>query len=185
MPPDWVYHTVGVLLLVANVAAWVALVFTLPGTWVIAGLMCLAAWFLPEAEGRSLGVGWYEAGVMVALALVGELVEVVGSAAGAKQAGASRRAMALALVGAAVGSIAGAVIGVPVPIVGPIIAALLGGGLGAFAGAYAGEAWKGRLHGDRMTVGRVALVGRLLGSVGKLIVGLVMIVAATVMFWLT
>lgn len=185
MPPDWVYHVAGVLLLVANAAAWVATIFTLPGTWVIAGLMALAAWFLPEAEGRSLGIGWYEAATIAGLAVLGEVVEFVGGAAGAKKAGASRRAMALALGGAAAGSFIGAIVGVPIPLVGPIIAALAGGGLGAFAGAYMGEAWKGRGHSERITVGQVAMIGRLLGTVGKLVVGLIMVVTAAAMFWLT
>lgn len=184
MPPDWVYHVAGLLLVVANVAAWIATLFTLPGTWIIVGLAALAAWFLPEADGRSLGVGWWEVAVLAALAVVGEIVELLGGAAGAQQAGASRRSMALALVGASAGSLLGALIGIPIPLVGPLLAALAGGGAGAFAGAYVGEAWKGRRHDDRLLVGRVAFVGRLVGTAGKLGIGLVMVLAAAVMYWL-
>ncbi len=185
MPADWIYHTVGVLLVVANVAAWVATFFMLPGTWVIVGLMALAAWFLPEAEGRTLGVSWWEVVILAALAGLGELVEFASGAAGAQKVGASRRSVALSLIGAAVGSIGGAVVGFPVPVVGPIIAAVLGGGAGAFGGAYLGEAWKGRTHGERVAVGQMAFVGRVLGTVGKLGVGLLMVVVAATVFWLS
>jgi uncharacterized protein YqgC (DUF456 family) len=185
MPDDWVYHLCGALLIVANVAAWVATVFTLPGTWVMVALMALAAWFLPEGSERGLGVGWWEVGAMAALAGLGELLEFIGGAAGAQRAGASRRAMALALAGAAAGSIIGAAVGMPVPIIGPVIAALAGGGLGAFGGAYAGEAWKGRLHHERVSVGKVAFVGRIVGTVAKLVVGMVMVVTGAVLFWMT
>lgn len=184
MPPDWLYHTVGVLLVVANAAAWVATFFTLPGTWVIVGLMALTAWFLPEAEGRTLGVSWWEVGILAGLAGLGELVEFASGAAGAQRVGASRRSVILSLVGAAIGSIGGAVIGFPVPLFGPIIAAVIGGGAGAFGGAYLGEAWKGREHSERVAVGQMAFVGRVLGTVGKLAVGLLMVVVATTVFWL-
>lgn len=184
MPSDWIYHTVGVLLLVANVAACVATFFTLPGTWVIVGLMALTAYFLPEGTGRTLGVGWGEVAILAVLAGLGEVIEFASGAAGAKKVGASRRSVALSLVGAAVGSIAGAIVGFPVPIFGPILAAVFGGGLGAFGGAYVGEKWKGRGHAESVTVGRMAFVGRVLGTVGKLAVAILMVVVATTVFWL-
>ena len=185
MPSDWVYFVWGIVLVVACTAAWVATFFTLPGTWVIVGLMALAAWFLPESEGGTLGVSWGEVVVLGVLAGIAELLEFASGAAGAKKVGASRRSVVLSLVGAAVGSVGGAMVGFPVPIVGPIFAALFGGGLGAFGGAYVGEAWKGRRHDDRINVGRSAFVGRVLGTVGKLIVGLLMVVVAGTVFWLS
>ncbi|MFV0444300.1 MAG: DUF456 family protein [Planctomycetaceae bacterium] len=183
MPSDWVYHSVGLLLLLGNIAACVATFFTLPGTWVIVGLMALAAWFLPEADGRTLGVSWGEVAVLAGLAILGEIIEFASGAAGAKKVGASRRSVALSLIGAAVGSIGGAAVGFPVPIVGPIFAAIFGGGLGAFGGAYLGEAWKGKSHGESLTVGRMAFVGRVLGTVGKLGVGILMVIVATTVYW--
>lgn len=185
MPADWVYHLCGVLLLVASGAAWVATFFTLPGTWVIVGLMALAAWFLPEAEGRTLGVTWGEVAVLAGLAALGELLEFISGAAGATKVGASRRSIVLSLVGAAVGSITGAAVGFPVPVIGPIFAAIFGGGLGAFGGAYVGEAWKGRAHGERITAGKSAFVGRVLGTVAKLVVGLLMVVVTGTVYWLS
>ena len=88
--------------------------------------------------------------------------------------------MALALVGAAVGSIVGAVIGVPVPVVGSIVAAVGGGAAGAFLGAYLGEYWKGRASHERLAISTGAMLGRVAGTVGKLIIGGAMVAYATV-----
>jgi hypothetical protein len=90
--------------------------------------------------------------------------------------------MVLAMIGAMAGSIAGAFLGVfiPVPIIGPLIGAIGGGAVGAFGGAYGGEAWAGRSEGERMAVGTAAMVGRVLGTVGKMGLGAVMVVLAAV-----
>lgn len=184
MAADWVYHLTGIVLVLASAAAWVATLFMLPGTWVIVGLVALAAFFLPEAPDRSLGLSWYEVAGIGGLAVLGEVLEFVAGAAGAKKAGASRRAIGLSLVGAVAGSLLGATVGIPIPLVGPIVAALAGGGLGAFVGAWMGETWKGRLPAEKMAVSRMAMIGRVLGTVGKLAVGLVMVLAVGAVFWL-
>jgi uncharacterized protein YqgC (DUF456 family) len=179
-PAEWMYWTFGVvLLLFANIACWVATVFTLPGNWGIVLLAALCAWLLPEPEGMRLGFSWISVIVLAALAGLGELIEFLAGAAGAAKQGASRRAMALALVGAALGSMIGAVIGVPIPVVGSIIAAIGGGAAGAFAGAWVGEYWKGRASHERLAIGTGAMLGRVLGTIGKLVVGAVMVAYAT------
>jgi uncharacterized protein YqgC (DUF456 family) len=88
--------------------------------------------------------------------------------------------MALAVVGTAAGSLTGAVIGVPIPILGPVIGALLGGAGGAFAGAWLGEIWKGKTAAEGAHVGTGAMIGRLLGTSAKLVIGAAMVVIATV-----
>lgn len=52
-PPLWVYWLGGILLLLANVAYWVATFFTLPGNWGIVVLAALFAVLLPERK-----MGW-------------------------------------------------------------------------------------------------------------------------------
>lgn len=185
MPPDyyaeWIYWTCGVvLLLVANCVCWVATVFTLPGNWLIVTLAALCAWLLPERPGDELGFTWTGVIVLAVLAGIGELVELAAGAAGAAKQGASRRAMVLSLFGAGVGSFAGAIIGVPIPVVGSIVAAVGGGALGAFAGAYLGEYWKGRLSHERLSISTGAMLGRVAGTIGKLIIGAAMVAYATV-----
>lgn len=97
---------------------------------------------LPELE-NGLGLNWWAVGVLVALAGVGELLELI---AGAAKYGTSRRAILLSMFSAMVGSIVGALVRIPVLFVGPIIAALGDGALGAFGGAYLGETWEGRVN---------------------------------------
>jgi uncharacterized protein YqgC (DUF456 family) len=88
--------------------------------------------------------------------------------------------MAMAVVGTMVGSVLGAVFTLPIPILGPILGAVFGGAAGAFAGAWLGELWKGKSLDQGMRVGTGAMVGRLLGTSGKLLVGATMVVVAAV-----
>lgn len=185
MPTDyyaeWIYWTCGVvLLLLVNTASWLATIFTLPGNWCIVASAAVCAWLFPERPGDELGFSWISVAVLAVLAGIGEVIELVAGAAGAAKQGASRRAMALALVGAAVGSLLGAVIGVPIPILGSLIAAVAGGAGGAFLGAYLGEYWKGRASHERLSISTGAMLGRIAGTIGKLIVGAVMVAYATV-----
>jgi uncharacterized protein len=166
------------LLVVAMIAAWFTTLFAFPGNWLIVALSAVFAFFYPGTHGR--GVEWITVGLAVLLAAAGEVIELFAGAAGAKKAGASRRSMVLAIFGTMIGSITGAAVGVPIPVVGPIIGALGGGALGAFGGAFVGEAWKGRDASQSFEVGKGALVGRVLGTAGKLAAGAAIIVIVTV-----
>jgi hypothetical protein len=161
-----------------NIVSWASNLLSLPGNWIIVLATAIYAYFFPESE--TSGVGWLGIGVLVALAVAGEIIEFVAGAAMAGKRGASRRAMALAVVGTMVGSILGAIFTIPIPILGPIVGALAGGAGGAFCGAWLGEIWKGKSVEEGMHVGTGALLGRLLGTSGKLLVGAVMVVVATV-----
>ncbi len=166
------------LLLLANTVAWLTNVFMLPGNWVLVGFAALYALVLPEeAQPR---VSWSVVGIALALAVVGELVEFFAGAAGAAKQGGSRRGVVLAIVGAFVGSVLGAVFALPIPLIGPVIGALGGGAAGAFAGAWIGEAGTDRTHGERLAISKGALFGRLWGTAGKLIIGVIMLVLVTV-----
>lgn len=171
------YFWVSLLILGMSIG-WLSTLFTIPGNWIIVGLAALFVWLIPPENGG--GLTWFYVGVAAVLALIGEIVEFSAGAAGAKKQGASRRSMLLAIVGTVFGSIIGAVISLPIPIVGPIIGAVGGGALGAFGGAYAGETWAGRDPAQRVAAGQGALVGRLLGTVGKLWIGAVMIVVIAI-----
>lgn len=166
-----------VILLLGACIAWTTNFLTLPGNWMIVGLAALFAWSLPASAEQ---IGWQTVGMLGGLALLGEVLEFTAGAAGAANKGASRRAVALALVGTFVGSIAGVIIGLPVPVIGPLLGALAGAAGGAYFGAYLGEMWKGNSAEHSASVGKGALVGRLLGTGGKLLVGMVMIGALAV-----
>lgn len=172
------YYLWAVLFMTANVLAWLSNLFMVPGNWIIVGLAAVFAWRFPEELGP--GVAWRTVLILALLAAAGEIIEFAAGAAGAAKKGGSRRGMVLAVIGAIGGSIAGAAIGIPVPVVGSLIGAVGGGALGAFGGAYLGEIWKGRTSAESYDIGRGALVGRVLGTVGKVGVGAIMVVVAGV-----
>ena len=162
-----------ILLLLGSIGAWLLNFVMLPGNWLIVGFAALYA--ATVTEGAAQGITWEVVTALVVIAALGEVAEFMAGAAGAAKKGGSRRSVVLASVGAVAGSFFGAVAGLPIPLIGPLVGALAGAGFGAFAGAYLGEAWKGRSHGDGMSVGIGAMVGRVLGTVAKLGVGAVML----------
>ncbi|MCP4193210.1 MAG: DUF456 domain-containing protein [Planctomycetaceae bacterium] len=174
----WVYYLSAVLLTIANLSSWCLTLLTLPGNWLIVGFTAFFAWLFPADSGN--GISWTTVGILIVLAVAGEIIEAVTGAAGAAKQGGSRRSVILSVGGAVIGSLGGAIIGLPIPIVGSAIAAIFGGSIGAFAGALAGESWKGRSLEHGIAIGQAAFIGRILGTVGKLAVGVIMVVIATV-----
>lgn len=167
------YYAWMMALIIGCAAAWATNFVMLPGNWMIVGLAALfVSSVVATADG---GMGWDTVTQLIVLAVIGEGLEFMAGAAGAAKKGGSKRSVVLALLGALSGSIIGAVAGLPIPVIGTLVGALAGAGAGAFVGAWLGEAWKGRSPEDRVSVGQGAMVGRLLGTVGKLAVGMVMI----------
>jgi uncharacterized protein YqgC (DUF456 family) len=173
-----IYYIWATLLVLASGVAWVATLFALPGTWGMVAMTALFAWLVPIDDGR--GVSWMTVAVVAGLAGLAEVIETAAGAAGAAKLGASKRAMILAVVGTVVGSLCGAMIALPIPLVGPILGALGGGAFGAFGGAFLGETWKGKTSDESLAIGKAALIGRLLGTFGKLLVGAVMFMVVAV-----
>jgi uncharacterized protein YqgC (DUF456 family) len=171
----WSYYLYALLLVIGCLIAWLLNLVTLPGNWLMVAGAALFAWLLPVEDGR--GIAWKMVIILAVLAAIGEVIEFAAGAAGAAKQGASRRAVALSMVGAIVGSIVGVVAGapIPIPVVGPLVMAILGGAAGAFGGAYLGETWKGRDEQARTAAGRGAFFGRIWGTVGKFAVGAVML----------
>src|SRR5882672_3908446 len=115
------YYFAAVCLAILCCLAWLSTLLTLPGNWLVVGLAALFAWWFPAEAGR--GIAWQTVGIAAALAAVGEAIEFAAGAAGAAKHGASRRAVALSLVGAMAGSLVGLAVGLPIPIFGPLIVA--------------------------------------------------------------
>ena len=162
-----------VLLVLGSLLAWCLTVLQLPGNWLIVLLTALAAWLMPE-ETR-FNVSWLTLGIVLGLAVVGEVLELATGAVAAKKQGASRRAVVLSLLGGIAGALFGAGGGSVVPVLGTLIGILSGGAGGAFLGAYLGETWKGRSDEQALAVGRAVAIGRTLGVLGKMSVGVVMV----------
>jgi len=172
---DWLWLW-ALLLLIVLVLCWALNIIGLPGNWINLVAVSVYAWLMP-AEHQA-DVGWLVLALMLLLAVIGEIIEFAAGAAGAATAGGSRRGAALAVVGAILGGIVGLLIGLPIPIVGSVIASVLFSAVGALIGAMLGEAWKGRNFEESLWTGHAAFWGRLLGTVGKIIVGAMMIIVA-------
>jgi len=114
------------------------------------------------------------------LAVAGEVVEFLAGALGATRAGGSRRGAVMALGGSLAGGVFGMFAALPIPLVGPLVGAVLFGALGALAGAVLGEQWKGKDLDESLRVGHAAFWGRLLGTLGKALVGAVMVLVVLV-----
>ncbi len=154
-------------------AACVFLVIAqLPGGWIMLGLAALVEWldryYRPEGDRQTFD--WWVLGGSLALLLIGEVVEFVAGAAGARRAGSSRRGM----WGALLGGVLGAFIFTPIFWFLPLVGALAGAILGTFVGAVVGElsAERATLRGS-MKPAWGATVGRVTGTLGKLAVSVV------------
>ena len=161
------------LLVFALVLCWLLTLLGLPGNWFMAGLAAVYAWLGP-AQGH-LALGWRTIVALLVLALLGEIVELLAGAVGVAKAGGSKRGAAMALVGSILGGMIGVVVGVPIPLIGSLVAAVLFAGLGAMIGAALGEIWIGQEPGKTWRIAQRAFWGRLAGTLGKIILGAVMI----------
>ena len=167
------FATILVLLLLVF---WALNLVGLPGNWLMLLAAVIYAALIP-AETRT-DLSWPLVGVLCVLAVAGELVEFATGALGASKVGGSRRSAVLALLGSLVGSVVGLFVGLPIPIVGPLVGVLVLASLGAMAGALLGESWKGRSLAQSWKVGEAAFWGRLFGTLGKLMIGAVMVAIA-------
>ena len=166
-------------------AAMLSLALTiigLPGNWVMAAIAAAMTFY--AADSQVYAMSPLALGCVLALAVLGEVIETAAGAAGVKRLGGSRRAAVLAIAGSMIGAIAGLFIGSPVPVIGSVIVSLLLGGVGAAVGASLGEKWAGRRWGEVASVGYAAFWGRLLGTVGKLVCAATIAAVVTAAAWL-
>ena len=169
-----------VLFIFAVVVFWAINFAGLPGNWLIVLTAALWFWLGPDAFQFS----WLWLILLSLLALAGEGIEFVASVFGAKKLGGSNRGATLSVIGSMVGALIGALVGIPIPIpiVGILIGSMLFAALGAWAGAIIGEKWYGKTMEESVKIGGAAFVGRLLGTIGKLLIGTIMValtIAAT------
>ena len=162
---SFVLAIVGWTLFAIAIAAGVLLdLVGLFGNWVILG----------TAVAAGLCSGFHHFGLWTllslgALALLGDILEMIASGYGARKFGGGRGAIFASLVGC----IAGAIVGTPWF---PVVGTLMGACAGAFAGAAIYELLiVGKSAGASIQTGVGAALGRIGGVVVKLVIGMAML----------
>jgi uncharacterized protein len=152
----WEQIVILVLLPLACLAGVMLTVLTLPGNWLIVlAATGVAAW-------QPGVIGWWTVVALVMLAALGEGLEFIASKQGA--------------IGALIGTLVGAIAGLPVlPPIGPIV----GGALGAAAGTIIAERGvQKRSWGESARAGTGAAIGRLVATLAKALIAIVMALVA-------
>lgn len=151
------------ILVVCNLAGLLLTLLQMPGNWLMVLLTVGLAWWQWDAGMFSL----WTLGAIVALALVGEIVEFFSSARGVRKAGGSRWGS----VGSLVGAIAGAMVGTAViPL--PVLGTLVGTCVGAFTGAWTMETLVAGQSKRAVRIGVGAGLGALKGTASKFGIGI-------------
>lgn len=156
--------------LVLFLLLWLNLL-SLPGNWLMLGVLCLAAWAGPEGAVTWAFVGW-----MALIAAAGEVFEFLAQLRGGTKGGASRGGN----VAGVVGSILGAIFGAPF---GLGLGSLMGALAGAWLGCYAWERLTSRGGEEAARAAWGAFWGRTLGLVGKSAAGATVIVLTVSRFF--
>lgn len=155
------------LLALSQVAGLLLIPFGLPGTWLQVLGMAGYAWATDFTR-----IGWPTLVIAVVLAIIGEVVEFTLGAKYTRMYGGSPRAA----WGAILGGLVGAFVGVPIFLVGSVIGAFIG----AFVGAVVLEMTRGPEWRAAVRAGWGAFLGRLVATVAKSAVGVVIAALALV-----
>lgn len=163
----WLSYVVAALFLLLGAACVFLVIVQLPGGWMILGLAALIEWadrlYLPSDSRQTFD--WWVLWTCLGLLVLGEVLEFVAGAAGAKRGGSSRRGM----WGALIGGVLGAFLLTGVFFFVPLFSTLLGAVLGTFVGAIIGEMTgrDPRGVGGSMKPALGATAGRVAGTAGK------------------
>jgi len=168
---DWLAYVIAAVFFLLSAVCVLLVVVQLPGTWIMLALALIVEWadrFYLTAEPQET-FGWWVLGACLVLAGVGEVLELIVSAAGAKTGGASKRG----IWGAIIGGVVGAIIGTLwlIPIVGTLIGAVAGSFFGAVVAEVTGAAPRTVRESMKPAIG--ASVGRVLGTFAKIGVAIV------------
>jgi hypothetical protein len=177
--PDWAtlepIVAAGVVM-ISLVLGLVLALLTLPGVWFMLAVALGVSFWVPDLISTPVLIG------ATVIAVLGEIIEGVLSAAGSKKFGGS--------IAGALGSIAGGLIGalvgtfIPIPIIGTLFGAVVGAGLGAFGI----ERWYMKRTGkESMDSAKGAMLGRAIATFTKMIfagiVALILLAAVLVPGW--
>ena len=169
---EWSEYGVATAFVFLSLGCVLVVPIGLPGMWAMLGL-AVALELLDEAILGMPGLvtfGWPMLATAGAIGILAEIVEAGAGAAGTRAGGGTPRGMIGAIVGGIVGAIALTPL-IPIPVVGTLVGALLG----TFAGALYAEATSPERRDDAqpMRAALGATVGRLAGTLGKMLLAVV------------
>ena len=149
-----------------------------PGNWIMLLVSVFYSWLIPNSSPYHFGL--IIIGLVLLLAIIGEILEFFTGVISTKKAGGTKRGMWFSVVGSVIGSFVGIFIGIPIPVIGSLIAALIFSGAGALLGAYYGERVEGKNAKEAFKVGVSSFTGRILGSLFKIICGFIALICISV-----
>ncbi|MDD5134500.1 MAG: DUF456 domain-containing protein [Phycisphaerae bacterium] len=144
-------------------AFWLGLVFlALPGSWLM--IITVISFSLWQKGIFSV----YTIIAAVVLAVIGEILEFISGARGAKSAGGGKKAVISAVLGAVLGAIVGTII-IPIPLIGTLAGTTIGAGLAVLLVEKTG----GVVFKKALKSATGAGVGQLLGIIAKFVIGII------------
>ena len=164
---EWIDYLAASIFTLLGAACLLIVVIGMPGTWIMIGL-AIGLEFLQRLWAPAGSEYMFSIWVFVAVILIaalGEFLEFVAGAFGAKKGGASKRGMLGVLIGGVLGAIIGTFI-IWIPFVGSLIGALLGCAGGAIIGEF--NASRETTLKDTIKPAAGAVIGRILGTLAKL-----------------
>ncbi len=164
-----------ILLILTNVVWLLLTLMALPGNWLMVVGAAVLAWVYWD---EGMFSPWTLLAVLL-LAIAGEVLESITSAYGVKKVGGTKRGGWGSILGSILGALVGGVL-IPIPIVGSLIGACLGAAIGAWGFELSG----GMKKPQARKAGFAAGVGRLVGTVIKFAIGVVIfVIVAVAAFW--
>ena len=145
---------------------------TLPANWIMVSLVL--AWRFVNPNPGAMDMIYFLS--LIGLAALGEVIEFVAQAWGAKKYGSTNSGM----LGGIIGAIAGAILGVTF-LFG--LGALFGALAGAWIGSYLFERLRGRTAEEAWQAAKGALFGRFFGLTIKCGIGVMMLVLTYHAIW--
>ena len=166
-PLIWIDYIAATVFTILGMGCLVTVVIGVPGTWIMIllaiGLEFLQRLWAPTGSDWLFPIWIFI--VVIVIAGVGEVLELVAGAYGAKKGGASRKGMLGALIGGIFGAIIGTFV-IPIPLIGSLIGALMGCAAGAIVGELNNEGDTRLKETIKPAAG--AVIGRVLGTLAKL-----------------
>lgn len=148
--------------LYASVCVLITLV-GLPGAWLMVGGALVIALCNPLWSDEPIW-SWTTIGIVLGLAVCGEIIETLAAGLGSKAGGGTKRGMVGAILGSMIGAFA-CTFFILIPLIGTLIGAVAGAFVGALLGELSHKETPGA--GDLAKSATGAAIGRVLGILGK------------------